>query len=130
MSNPKTKLMLALAAMFVLGMIAGFGVSKLMGPPFRHPPGPDQMRQHMTNFWTERLHLTPDQQEKLKPIAEDFATQSEALHTQSMSGFSQLADRTDDKIEAMLTPEQKVELDKMRAQRKNDFEQHRDRPGP
>lgn len=130
MKNPKLKLMLALGAMFVLGMIAGFGLSRLTGPPFGHPPGPDQLRQHMTNFWVERLHLTPEQQEKLKPIADDFANQAETLHAQSMNGFSQLADATDDRIEAFLTPEQKVELDKMRAKRKEDFERHRDRPGP
>jgi len=125
MKNPRLRLILALGAMFVLGMIAGFGVSKLTGPHFGRPPGPDQLREHFTNFITERLHLTPDQQEKLKPIADDFANQSETLHTQSMNGFSQLADATDNRIEAFLTPDQKVELDKLRAKRKADFEQHR-----
>jgi Spy/CpxP family protein refolding chaperone len=114
----------------VLGVIAGFGVAKLTSPPFGHPPGPDQLREHMTKLWVERLKLTPEQQEKLKPIADDFANQAETLHTQTMNGFSQLADATDDRIEAFLTPDQKVEMDKLRAKRKTDFEQQHGGPPP
>jgi Spy/CpxP family protein refolding chaperone len=123
MKNPKVRLILSLAAMFVLGAISGVGLT-MFCHPFFGPPRPGKMAEHMQNFLTERLGLTADQQEKLKPIAADFATQADKLHSDSIQQFRQLGDAIDDRVAAILTPEQKTKLDQLRKQRDDDFTKH------
>ena len=101
MKNPKVRLILSLAAMFVLGAISGAGLSQFCHPFFFGPPRPGKIQEHLQSFLTERLNLTADQQEKIKPITVDFGTQAEKLHADSVQQFKQLADATDDRIAAI-----------------------------
>ena len=123
MKNPKVRLVLSLLAMFVLGGISGVGLT-FFCHPFMGPPRPGKMQEHLLYFLTERLGLTAEQQEKIKPITFDFAAQADKLHESSFEQFKQLANTTDDRISAFLTPEQKAELDKLRRERDNDFQRH------
>jgi len=130
MKNPKAKLVSALGAMFVLGALSGAGLTLFCHSPFLSPPRPEEMQKLMTRFLTQRLNLTPDQQEKIRPIAADFANQAETLHAQSMNQLSQLATETDSRIAEILTPEQKVLLEKLAKERDEDFQKHGGPPGP
>jgi Spy/CpxP family protein refolding chaperone len=115
--NPKAKLAAALLAMFVIGGITGAALNEF-GHSFFHPH-PGDMHNRLLNLWRDRLHLTPDQEKQIGPIADDFAQKVEALHDQSAKQFTQLADATDDAIAPYLTPEQKTELQNMRKDRQN-----------
>ena len=130
MKNPKMKPILALLAMFLLGAISGVGLGIFFRPPFFSPPRPEEMQKHMVSFLTRQLNLTPDQQEKMQPIAADFANQAETLHVQSMNQFSHLAVATDSRIAEILTPEQKVLLEKLAKERDANFQKHVGSPGP
>jgi Spy/CpxP family protein refolding chaperone len=130
MKNPKMKLVLALLAMFLLGAISGAGLALFCHPQFFPLPRPEEMQKHMMSFLTSRLNLTPDQQEKIQPIAADFANQAETLHAQSMNQFSQLFVATDSRIAEILTPDQKVLLDQLAKERDSDFQKHGGLPGP
>jgi Spy/CpxP family protein refolding chaperone len=130
MKSPKTKLVLALIAMFVFGAISGAGLALFCRPPLFPPPRPEEMQKIMTGFFTRRLNLTPDQQEKLRPITIDFANQAAALHAQSINQLSQLATETDTRIAEILTPEQKVLLEKLAKERDEDFQKYGGPPGP
>lgn len=123
MKNPKTKLILAFVAVFVLGGLSGAGLTTFCHAFFfPHPPRHGELKNHLLAFLTDKLNLTADQQEKIKPIAADFASQAEAARQQSVKQFQQLADATDNKIAALLTPEQKAALDKIRQDRNHDFQ--------
>src|SRR5271155_3548399 len=106
MKNSKFRLVFALIAMFILGGISGVGLTFFCHPHFGPPPRPGEMKDHLVSFLTRRLNLTPDQQEKIKPIAADFASKAEALRQQSGNDFKQLANATDDRIAPLLTPAQ------------------------
>jgi periplasmic protein CpxP/Spy len=66
---------------------------------------------------TTRLKLTPDQQEKIKPILADRDTQMTALRSDQSDDrrakMMKLRTDTNDKINAVLTPEQQAEFKKM-----------------
>jgi len=128
MKNSKVRLILSLAAMFMLGAISGVGLN-MFCHPFFGPPRPGKIQEHMLSFLTDRLNLTADQQEKIKPITADFAAQADKLHANSIQQFKQLSDATDDRIAAVLTPEQKAKLDEIRKQRDDDFMRHGGGPG-
>jgi hypothetical protein len=130
MKGPRMKLALMLGAMFLLGAISGVALVIFFHPPFFPPPKRGEIQVHMMNFLTHRLQLTADQQEKIKPMAADFAIQVEALHAQSMKQFAQLASTNDSRIAEVLTPQQKAELDQLTKQRDEDFQKHGGPPGP
>ena len=84
MKSPKAKLVLALVAMFVFGAISGAGLTLFCHSPFFPPPRPEEMQKQMMSFLTRRLNLTPDQQEKIQPIAADFANQAETASAETL----------------------------------------------
>jgi periplasmic protein CpxP/Spy len=72
---------------------------------------------------TDRLKLTPDQQEKIKPILADrnkamadLRADESASQEDRMAKMTKLRSDTNDKIKAVLTDDQKPEFDKMNAE--------------
>jgi Spy/CpxP family protein refolding chaperone len=72
---------------------------------------------------TTRLKLTPDQQEKIKPILADrtkamgdIRNDESASQEDRMAKMMKLRTDTNDKIKAVLTDDQKTEFDKMNAE--------------
>jgi hypothetical protein len=124
MKNPKIKLVLALLVMFVLGAVSGASVGWFCEPCFGGPPQEKDMGDHLLAFLTHRLHLTPDEQVKIKPITADFGRKAVALHDQALLNFNQLADATDAQIIPLITPEQKAELDKVHQERNQMLQNH------
>jgi Spy/CpxP family protein refolding chaperone len=90
-------------------------------PPAGHKMmSPDQRLAHMTKM----LNLTPDQQQKLKPILESEQTQMQGLHQDStmtredrMAKAQQIRQSSDDQIKGVLTPDQQQKWSDMQAQR-------------
>ena len=86
----------------------------------RMPPSADQRLQHMT----KALNLTPDQQEKIKPILENEQTQMQGLHQDTsmakqdrMTKAQQIRQSSNDQIQQILTPDQQQKWSQMQAQR-------------
>lgn len=124
MNQTKRKIAAALILMFLFGGITGAGLSVFLHPFFFSPPPPGAIQKHMLRFLSDHLKLTPEQQEQIKPITADFANQAQALHVQSLKQIADLAVATDERIKQELTPEQKVEMDKMTKQWEQNFATH------
>ena len=118
------KLASALLSMFLFGGITGAGLCTLFQPYLFSPPSQEKVQKHLESFLASRLKLTPQQQEQIRPITADFADQAEALHTQSVNQFLQLATATDDRLRQYLTPEQILELDKLAKERQGIVAKH------
>jgi periplasmic protein CpxP/Spy len=87
-------------------------------PQGHHMMSPEQRLQHMTKM----LNLTPEQQEKIKPILENQSTQMQSLHQDTsmsrddkMAKAQQLRQTTDEQIKGILTPEQQQKWSEMQA---------------
>ena len=83
------------------------------------PPSADQRLQHMTKM----LNLTPDQQQKIKPILENEQSQMQSLHQDTsmapqdrMAKAKQLRQSSNEQINQILTPEQQQKWSQMQAQ--------------
>jgi Spy/CpxP family protein refolding chaperone len=105
---------LYLAAVFLAGALAGVAGGYAFGrrPVFRPPPSPDQMAEMIVERFTRELGLTPDQQEKLRPIARDSSTAMETLHRDTHEKVIALFQETHQRVRAFLTPDQ---VEKLRA---------------
>ena len=102
----------------------GLGLSTFLSPYLFSPPSQEEIQKPMLSFLTYRPELTPEQQEQVKPIADDFAQQVQNFHEQSISQFSQLAAMKEERISKFLTPEQKDELLKLAEEREKLFAKH------
>ena len=121
--SPKLKPWLLLGGIFVIGVVTGTALTIGLAPRFLHPPQ-HNMRANWMDRLTNRLHLTLDQQAKIQPILADADTKFQALLHDERQHGSQIFKDADDQIEAILTPDQQVELKKMEAERERMFPGH------
>jgi Spy/CpxP family protein refolding chaperone len=118
----KTKIILGLLAIFLLGMTAGSLLTLRTikqrwqtGPGGRPPPGVEFIMRHMTR----RLELTPAQQQQVRGIIADTHRQFERLRREKMEPESQrILRESDQRVRAMLRPEQQAKFDKLLAARR------------
>lgn len=113
----RTRAALYLVAVFLAGALAGATGGYAYGrrPVFRPPPSQDQMVEMIVERFTRELGLTPDQREKLRPIAGATAAAMKSLHRETHDKLIAQFKLTHQQIEAFLTPEQVGKL--------RDFEQ-------
>ena len=92
------------------------------GTPQEHrmPPSADQRLDHMTKM----LNLTPDQQQKIKPILENEQSQMQALHQDTttpqadrMAKARELRQSSNQQINGILTPDQQQKWSQMQSKR-------------
>jgi Spy/CpxP family protein refolding chaperone len=108
---------LFVSVIFVLGMAAGAGLTRMMrfGPPFgpRRPPPPPSPAM-MADRLTRDLSLTPEQRTQLEVVLRQGSERLERFHAETGDAYGKLRKELDADIERLLTPEQQV---KFRARR-------------
>jgi Spy/CpxP family protein refolding chaperone len=119
----KTLLFVAgVSIMILLGfkMLAAAPLPQYGGQPMRRQWGPDQQLARMT----KQLHLTDDQQAKIKPLLEDQHQQMMALRQDTslsreerMAKIQEIRRATFEKINPILTSKQQKKLQEMQQMR-------------
>jgi Spy/CpxP family protein refolding chaperone len=126
----KLKPWLLMGGIFVIGVVTGGALSFGLGAHFMHGPMDNRdMNKHWMAHLTKELNLTADQQAKIQPILADADVRFHALFRDEKQQGAQIFRETDDKIAAVLTPDQEAELKKMEAEREKMFPGHRHSPG-
>jgi len=125
----KYKSWLLLGGIFVVGAVSGAALTAGLGPRFALPPMPHSPEAHdMNRHWiahlTHELSLTTDQQAKIEPILADAESKLQSLHHDEVERGSQIFKAADDQIAALLTPDQKLALQKMQKEREKMFSGH------
>ena len=115
------KVILYAALIFLAGAATGALVAPMIGRTFMRPPRPDQMSRHMLEHLESRLHLTPEQTAKVKPLVEKTGADMETIHRETMKRVMARLRQSHVEISSLLTPEQRVELDKMEAEHRKHF---------
>jgi len=103
-------------------------------PPGQGGPGrggPGGMRGHQVEFLTKQLNLTPDQVTQVKALDADTWKQAKALQDEtSTAGADKRAKMMDihkaaqDKIRALLTPDQQTKFDALQAEMREHRQNH------
>jgi len=122
--SSKLKSWLLLAVIFVVGIITGSTLTIGLAPHFMHPPGARDMKRHWMRYLTRELSLTTDQQAKIQPIVADAVTRIHSVHRDEVERDSQIFKAADEQISSLLTPGQKMELQKMESDREKRFSDH------
>lgn len=113
---------LLLGGIFVVGIITGSALTFGLASHFMHPRDGADMKSHWMMFLNQRLNLTVDQRAKIKPIVMDAATRIQALHRDEVQKGSQIIRTANESIQALLTPEQQVQLQQLEQEREKSFQ--------
>ncbi len=102
--------------------VAGLFIGVLAGPhvlrTFLRPPTPAEMSRHILARLHSRLSLTPEQTVQIKPLIEQTASDIDAIREATTKQISDRITEANSKTATFLTPEQKVKLDQMAAERR------------
>jgi Spy/CpxP family protein refolding chaperone len=114
-----------LALIFLLGAATGSLLTIGFGSRFAPgPPGLQEMSNHWMMHLTYRLHLTDDQQGKIRPILTDAEMQIGSAHREDIDRISKIMEKANARIADVLQPDQRVELKKMEQEREQMFSRH------
>lgn len=124
------KLVLLLAGIFAAGCVAGsFVTMGYVRSKIRERGAPEQWGPARLKLLAQRLDLTPEQIERLKPIVRRDVEDLNRLRQQSFQETRRILERMERDIAAALTPEQKKKFEElnreMRERARKMFEQRR-----
>ena len=96
-------------------------------------PQRSEMRAEMpfaVDRWLAHLHLTPDQDQKLRPIIEQADNELRNLRALDLREIEGILDRAQDRMNPVLTPDQRERLRQMLEERKQRLGQWFNVPEP
>lgn len=117
----RTGAIFAVLGLFAVGVLSGaLGVHLYYAHLFRsHEPPPWADRGPMVMALSNRLDLTPDQQRQLERIFVQARIEGEALRRELRPRIQAQMERTRERIERILTPEQRAEFERMHAEHRH-----------
>jgi len=116
------KVILAFTGIFLAGILVGGLVTLRVGKslaqrlPMAEQYGPKLMQRLVT-----QLDLTPEQQDKIKPIVDQAAEQLRELRRTTQRTTASVLERMQGDIGAVLTPAQKTKFDEQVSQQRERF---------
>ena len=130
-ATDRWKIVLTLFAIFVAGAVTGGfltirAMKYEMPRRIEVPPGTP----FSVDRWLAHLHLTPDQDQKLRPIIEQVDNELRNLRALDLREIEGILDRAQDRMNPVLTPGQRERLRQMLEERKQRLEQWFNVPEP
>jgi Spy/CpxP family protein refolding chaperone len=113
MMDKPWKLVLLLAGIFAAGAVSGGFAIMRFGRP--HPPRPrlDNWREDRLKVLADRLDLTSDQQEKLRPVIRPYAEELTRIRAASINDTRRVLEKLEHDVAEVLTPEQRTKFEEM-----------------
>jgi hypothetical protein len=115
MIQSKSKALILLSVIFLLGILAGISLDSMIfkksrgrGGDFRGP-----RKERIVEHFQSRLHLTPDQVKQLRTVLDDTDRQIEQLYQPLQSQHDAIFNGLRERTRAFLNDEQKLEYEKM-----------------
>jgi hypothetical protein len=126
------KIVLTLIAIFVAGGVtSGFLTIRAMKYEMpRRSEAPSPGTPLAVDRWRARLRLTPEQDLKLRPIAQQADNELRNLYALNLREIDGIFDRAQDRMNSILQPDQQQRLRRMVEERKQYLEQWFNVPEP
>jgi hypothetical protein len=129
-ATAKTAMLAYLTGTFLVGGIAGGAIGYRYGrQPIFRPPNPQSMLQHLKERYTRELALTEEQQKLIEPIVRQNMGDWEQSHRDQMQQMQGLIKRGRERIETILTGEQKLKFRESEKNREHRFDRGPGGPG-
>lgn len=114
------KVVLAFIGIFAAGAIAGGLVTLRMLNNFGPPRfgSPEQFGPQLMKRFTSKLELTAEQQGKIRPLITQAGEELHQMRRTTWTNSQAVVERVEGEINSLLTPEQKVKFEEIRAEQK------------
>ena len=118
-------LVISLTLVFLSGLAAGalgyryYAQKTAVMKPDKPPRGPKEFRAAYTGEMTTRLKLSAEQVARLNAILDETEAKFKAIRDRTRPEMKSIQDSQVTAINAMLTPEQQTEYEKMRQERED-----------
>ncbi len=122
------KVILAFAGVFLAGGICGGLVARRVEKFYRpggKPPVAQAFWPQVIHRLDEKLSLTPEQKEKIRPIVQRTQAEVQKLRRDHFAGVSHAMERMHAEIDVLLTPEQRIKLEELRSKLRERIERER-----
>lgn len=133
-TTPKNKALAYMAAIFLVGLLAGGVVGGLTG--FRlgaqrlpRPPASDRMAASVKQRLQQDLRLSEEQGKRIAPSVDAFVREMEGVHSNTVERSIQVIQRMHQRVEESLTPEQKARFRRIQREREVEFRRAARPPG-
>ncbi|HWL17581.1 MAG TPA: hypothetical protein VNR00_18375 [Opitutus sp.] len=126
--NRTWKIVLAFVGVFLAGAIFGAALApRLMRTllPERRQPFQERMMERLD----EELHLTAEQKQKIAPIVQRMAEETQRMRREGAITYRTVMEGLNEEIALELTPEQRAKHEEMRRKLRERMEQYRGRSG-
>jgi Spy/CpxP family protein refolding chaperone len=130
MTDKPWKLVLLLAGIFAAGAVTGGFATLRFGRPRAPRPRMENWREDRLKMLADRLDLTAEQQEKLRPIIKPYAEELNRIRTLSISDTRKVLDRLEHDVAAVLTPEQRTKFDELNREQRERMQRFTRDRGP
>lgn len=117
------KIAASLIALFIVGMVTGAVLTVAVVKKIARDN--DNWPVATYRLYKKRLKLTPEQEQKLRPTFELAGEELRGIRRDTMHDIFEVIRRANVEIEKELTPEQKVEFDKLREDIRKHLEERR-----
>ena len=112
--NKPWKLVLVLFGIFIAGGITGAVVTLRFGRDWvARRPSPNQWEPNHMKRLADRLALTADQQEQLRPIIHRNMEELSRLRNESMVATKSVFEHMEQEVSEKLTPEQRIKYEQL-----------------
>jgi hypothetical protein len=123
--NPQWKMGLGLAGIFVLGAIGGSLVTlKATQMALRRAANPDHWEALVMKRLSKRLDLTSVQQAQIQPLVAQATQEVRVLRAEMVAKASSSIRSVREKIEPLLTPAQRQEMEKAAQERQQKLQHY------
>ena len=125
------KIIATLIAIFAAGAITGSLITVgVIKHEVRRQSDPRLWFQLTMNRWKVRLHLTPDQEQRLRPIVQQTVDELRNLRSLDLRETDGILTRAQDRIDPILNADQRARLRRMREERKRRLQEWFNLPEP
>ena len=121
------KVIVAFVGIFVAGVLVG-GLVPLRAVKVQatRTASPDQYGPFLMKRLVNRLDLTPEQQEKIKPLIDRAAEELHQTRRKAWSESQAVIERVDKEITAELTPAQRAKFERLQNEQRETIRRFRD----
>lgn len=111
MMNTKARTILILAAIFGAGLASGVLLAPVLHGRDRPPAAPRHFVDRTLDRLEQKLRLTPEQRIQVRELAKESGIELGKIRRDSWQESMKAIQRLNEKIAALLTPEQRVQFD-------------------
>ncbi|MBI5773982.1 MAG: hypothetical protein HZA89_09610 [Verrucomicrobia bacterium] len=124
------KVILSMLAIFAAGVVSGGLLVIKIARQVSYRNSPEGWAPLAFSDYKNRLKLTPEQTQKIKPILDQAGQDIRAARNSSWQEFVQIIRRANDDITPLLTPEQQKTFDEMKSQARERWKTRMQPPRP